>query len=42
MEGHIDDLHGGARIDEELRAAGIVPGDPRLYPNGRPAAGGES
>ena len=31
-----------ARMDEDLRAAGILPGDPRLYPTGLPADGGAS
>jgi hypothetical protein len=33
---------GEARVDEELTAAGILPGDPSLYPTGPPGDGAPS
>jgi len=31
----------GSRIDRELTAAGILPGDPRLYPASSPEGNGQ-
>jgi hypothetical protein len=36
-----DDRRREARIDEELMAAGVYPGDPSLYPTAPPASDGE-